>query len=96
MSTYLFEEEIDIPATSGHRNLLEHVSSRVALNLAKNETPIRFVMTSSDVTRYRCEIGTMADSERKPTSSIFDFKQRHSEDTSSFNAVLLVPTGIGA
>ena len=60
---------------------------------------MRLVVTSSDATGYRCEVTTFDDgndSSRLPNNSILEFRHRQVENTGSFNAILLVPTGIGA
>ncbi len=61
--------------------------------------PIRFVVTSTTSSVYHCEFATVAasaESTRAPLSSIFQFRQRPTENIERFNVVLLVPTGIGA
>ncbi len=58
--------------------------------------PVRFVITALGEDRYRCEVGTLEGADRTPGDSIFRFIPRRLERTDSFNAVLLVPTGIGA
>jgi hypothetical protein len=61
--------------------------------------PVRLVVTSSDSTGYRCEVTTFnagTESGRIPRNSLLKFRPRKVESTESFNAVLLVPTGIGA
>jgi hypothetical protein len=63
---------------------------------------IRFVITKTDTETYHCEldvIGPEGDEERPnflDNQSIFDFRKRNSENTDKFNAILLIPTGIGA
>ncbi|MGA2296075.1 MAG: DUF3326 domain-containing protein [FCB group bacterium] len=48
---------------------------------------------------YLCELGVLIDTKKDSTShnnSIFSFYKRQYENTEKFNAVLLIPTGIGA
>ena len=59
------------------------------------QTPIRFAVTESSRRSFRYEIGILEGTE--PTGpSMFDLQTRHGENASAFNAVLVVPTGIGA
>jgi hypothetical protein len=64
--------------------------------LDDSATPVRFVITALGEDRYRCEIGILEGAGRMPGASIFRFVRRRVESADSFNAVLLVPTGIGA
>jgi hypothetical protein len=58
------------------------------------ETPVRFAVTETQDARWRCDVGVQVGGER--LDSIFRLKKRVDEDTSAFNVVMLVPTGIGA
>jgi len=96
MPVSLTERELRIPAAPGHHQLLRHVSQLLDPNLDDGKIPIRAVITASDERFYNCEVGTLAGSDRRLDSSIFEFVRRQVESTDGFNAVLLVPTGIGA
>ena len=96
MSQSLFEEELAVPSTTGHRDLLRYLSGAVERRLENGAMPVRFVITALGEDRYRCEVGTLKGAGRPPGDSIFRFLPRRLENTDSFNAVLLVPTGIGA
>ena len=85
-----------IPAPSQRQNGLAHIARSVERHLADDEVPIRFVVTASRGGGYQCEVGTLNGVSQRPQSSIFSFIRRRVESASSFNAVLLVPTGIGA
>lgn len=63
-----------------------------------NKTPIRFLISRSTETNFVCEIDYVSEISdyRNSGESIFDFSIREFENTSQFNAVLLIPTGIGA
>ena len=63
--------------------------------LHDEQTPIRFAVTESSGRSYRYEIGILEGGE-SAGPSIFDLHPRQDENTSTFNAVLVVPTGIGA
>jgi hypothetical protein len=64
-------------------------------SLPASDTPVRFVVTQSDSSGSRCEIGVLS-GDGAGVPSIFDFHPRRRENAGAFNAVLLVPTGIGA
>lgn len=57
-----------------------------------NGSLVRFAVTSTNDTHFQCE-ATEIDGHCR---SIFDFNLRHRENCQTFNAVLLIPTGIGA
>ena len=96
MPQFLFERELELPGAPGHRGLLEHLSRTVESRLDIDAMPVRFVVTAFGKDSYRCEVGTLVGAHRMPGDSIFRFVPRRGESTDSFNAVLLVPTGIGA
>ncbi|MBU4443865.1 DUF3326 domain-containing protein [bacterium] len=95
----LYEKEIIIPPVKDHHELLEYVSENVQKHLPEGEIPIRFVVTRTDDQGYHCELGVMSNVDNFQTpsrSAIFNFIKRRFQNTDQFNAVLLVPTGIGA
>ena len=95
----LYERETEIPAVAGHRGLLAHLAETLPYRLGDDSVPLRLVISESGDGGYRCEIGVLSEMDgtgRTPPPSIFDFVRRASENASSFNAVLIVPTGIGA
>ena len=96
MSQFLFEQELVVPSTAGHRDLLRYLSGAVESRLEEGAMPVRFVVTALGEDRYRCEVGILTGGGRASGDSIFRFAPRRLERTDSFNAVLVVPTGIGA
>jgi hypothetical protein len=61
--------------------------------------PLRFAVARSQGDRWHCELGILEDHShglRSSLDSIFHFVRRPFEDASSFNVVMVVPTGIGA
>jgi len=93
----LYEASLRLPAIAGNVNLLENLGSKVREHLPPNTVPVRFVLTQSDDTAYEAEVGILEhDAAAPPIESIFRFSKRPIENTREFNAVLLVPTGIGA
>lgn len=94
----LLEQEIDIPANKGE-SLIKHFRQTIGELLPDEEIPIRFVITRSDGNGYHCELGALAgidDLAGAVPESIFEFEPRNFESTEQFNAVMLVPTGIGS
>ncbi|MBL7132923.1 MAG: DUF3326 domain-containing protein [Phycisphaerae bacterium] len=95
----LLEQEIDIPAAASGENLIRFFERAVHDHLPAGQIPVRFVVTSCGEGGYHCELAALAgieDSCFAAPRSIFDFTPRKSENADRFNAVLLVPTGIGA
>jgi hypothetical protein len=84
----------------GLSDLCQYYNSRLRTKLPPLHRPIRFVVTQTDVDSYHCELDLLvAEKEDSPLptgDSIFDFRKRTHENTEKFNAVLLIPTGIGA
>lgn len=91
----LSEREIEISAVPRHSEFLGHISHQIEHQLTGDQTPIRFALTESSDERYRLEIGLLEDSQTS-FPSIFRLDRRDHESVSEFNAVLVVPTGIGA
>lgn len=95
----LYEKEMTIPPVKDHNELLDYVSEAVLYELPASDIPIRFVITRTDDQGYHCELGVLSntdDFEAPSKGAIFDFDKRKFQNTDQFNAVLLVPTGIGA
>ncbi|MBI4676436.1 MAG: DUF3326 domain-containing protein [Elusimicrobia bacterium] len=95
----LNEQEFDIPLADGADDPIGYFRRAAAKHLADGESPVRFAVTSSGPKGHHCELAVLTglpDRPRRRPGSIFDFLPRGVEDQTSFNAVLLVPTGIGA
>ena len=95
----LNEKEALIPIKNDHKGLLQYLSDKVNDCISPEEIPVRFVITETDCKEYHCELGLLSDIGDNSTykiESIFKFKKRAYENTEQFNAVLLIPTGIGA
>lgn len=95
----LTEKEILIPPVDNHKNLLNHIADSILGELKRKELPVRLAVTQTDDNGYHCEMGVLSDAQdhhADKMESIFSFKQRTYESSEKFNAVLLVPTGIGA
>ena len=95
----LIEKETSFPKYEGENSLLEYFGQKVQGLIHDGDIPVRFVVTKSNDSSYKCEIGVLSDHSSfslPSSSSIFEFQKRSYENTEQFNAVLLVPTGIGA
>ncbi len=95
----LKEKEILIPKAKNGHNLLQYISDKTIEELDSDEIPNRFVISITDDNGYFCELGTLINDNQYPIArhkSIFNFNKRGFENTEEFNAVLLIPTGIGA
>ena len=96
---HLTERQIPIPVSPGHRNMLSHIQKATEFRLEAGDIPVRFAITSMDETHYQCEFGMLNGLDvfaPAEPQSIFHFIPRKIERTDAFNAVFLVPTGIGA
>ena len=97
---YLYESEIQFPVDVTKGRILEQVAHGVRRHMADDDEPIRVVISESTKNQYKCEVATFSWSPRKldqpVTNPVLAFKKRNIENTKTFNAVLLVPTGIGA
>jgi len=99
-----YTKELLIPKKElGLRGLSElrrYYGSCLQAELPPLHRPIRFVVTQTDADNFRCELDLIVaekeDSRLTNGKSIFDFRKRTHEDTEKFNAVLIIPTGIGA
>ena len=93
------ELELDLPIGVDRPNALARIREAIRFRLPPYVKPIRFAITKSDAEHVGCAISGL---EALPQLSgitdisIFDFCPRNYENTSWFNVVFLVPTGIGA
>jgi hypothetical protein len=96
---FVYEKQLSVPVAPGKRCVLEHVEQALRFRSANEAIPLRFVITESDQDRYACEVGFLeglpASDFREP-ASIFEFERKSLNGAAHFNAMLLVPTGIGA
>ena len=94
----IFEKEMLIPASPGNQNLIKHFQNFFEFSDATT-LPVRFAITRLDDVRYQCELGVLEgidpNVEFSPFS-LFDFVQRKFNRSDEFNAVFIVPTGIGS
>ncbi len=101
---HLTETEMEIPLAPAGVGLLEWLTARMSARLPADCAALRLVVTETHGRGYRCEvttlrgIGASAPASRNGVAQrgIDEFRPRLSENAGQFNAVLLVPTGIGA
>ena len=96
---HLIQTEIELPVPRGHGSILAYLAREIDARLTGEATPIRFVIAESKEDLYRCEIATFhgdRDSISCSRDSLLKFARRKVENTQSFNAVLVIPTGVGA
>lgn len=95
----LYEQEFNVPVPPGAGDLLGYFRDEVGRRLGPGALPIRFVVTETNQQSYHCEMGVLSapDGEGLPAvTPLFECRRRQVENIGHFNAVLLVPTGIGA
>lgn len=94
MNEFLSERSLRIPVNSTNSDIIGEVESQVLKQMMPGESPVRFAVTESEGEIWNCDVGVQVGGEHP--ESIFRINKRVGEDNSSFNAVMLVPTGIGA
>lgn len=95
----VYEKEVTLKHAVGNKNLLSYFTKEIKKHLHKGEVPIRFVVTKTNEKVYHCDLGYIKGIKKehlKHYESIFSFRKRKHPPTQEFNAVLMVPTGIGA
>src|ERR1700730_14567734 len=98
MAVNILEEGVSVPGGASG-SLTAYFEQSLQARLSVGTAALRFAVVASDSSEYHCELGlltTTSSREYQPEASIFRFERRTSETTDKFNAVVLVPTGIGA
>jgi len=93
------ERTIQIPRKTNKQNILVSLGEDLRTSLSPKEQIIRFAITESSSDFYNCEVGLSLNENAYSQSSIpslFDCHVRKYKNETHFNAVLMVPTGIGA
>ena len=95
---YLSETQLEVPLRIEAEGTLEKLAAAINEQLP-GLLPVRVVITESHGNKLRCEVATFQ-AQSGPASfscpSPLSFTKRRVENTRCFNAVLLVPTGVGA
>ena len=84
----LTERQVSINPNRGDFTSLR---SGVASFLGEDETPVRFAVTNSDDSAYRCEISVIVGEHPHSVSPLFEFRRRTHESQEQFNVVFIVP-----
>jgi len=92
----LLEKRTSIPTAPRNIGLIEHIEKALSFRFVDGEVPIRLAVTSMDDGQYHCEVGCLVGADSVTGASIFDFRRREAENADQFNAVFIVPTGVGA
>ena len=94
MNDHVFERHVRIVPPVGSPYMFDDISTAVHSELDASEEPVRFAVTRSCGNFWDCELGVYSGS--KAVDPAFHFNKRDFPEESSFNVVLVVPTGIGA
>jgi hypothetical protein len=95
----LSELEWKLPVPSFSDSCLAELSAYASAQSPNGFSPIRFAVVGSDSREWQCEVAGISESGRKlplGPNEVFRFEKRKIRREDSFNAVVLVPTGIGA
>jgi hypothetical protein len=93
------EQSFKIPVIEGHKSLLHYFAHFFHEHVSSGDIPLRFVISKTDNAFYHCETGSLSSSSliaERNYESIFQFRKRKVQNTNAFNAILLIPTGIGS
>ena len=93
----VYEKELRLKNHS-YNELLAYLQESLATEFTDEQVPIRLAISSSNEFEYHCEIGVINTSgfEGIPAHPLVEFSKRLAENQRQFNAVVIVPTGIGA
>ncbi len=93
----VFESEVLVPGWLKNGSPLAGLQKAVAEACGKKAAPIRVAMVGKNRLGHVCEmeaLGGLTNPKSLLPSGVFDYRQRKTERTSSFNAVMLIPTGV--
>ena len=92
---FLSEESIDIFDRFDVDRPLERLSELISQRYSGSDVPVRMALSTSGGTRS-LELGVLHGAEAGRVADLCSFRPRVLEDASAFNAVMIVPTGVGA
>lgn len=95
----LIEKEIDLPRYNCDGSVITFFQKKIRSFISEKGIPVRFAVTASDKDKFHCEIGILTNINNHKEvcqNDIFNLIPRNYENKEQFNAVFLVPTGIGA
>ena len=94
----LLQIETKIHNLNNTSSLITHVAEALSF-LRREFVPIRFAVTHTSEDWHQCELGVIDGSTpdiNGDSIDLFEFRKRNLEDSTSFNTVMLLPTGVGA
>ncbi len=93
----IIEKFLSLPISLKAPDFLDQVQRSQRFRIPGDAVPIRFVVTKSDDDACECEVGILEGlgSDFLP-GDLFEFRKRARARNDGFNAVFIVPTGIGA
>ena len=91
----LREEFIDISDRYDRSRPLESISELLDRRYSRSGIPVRMAFSKKDSANW-LEVGVLLGAETGRVSELCSFRPRVLHDTSTFNAVMIVPTGVGA
>jgi hypothetical protein len=101
---YLHETEAEFPVTVMGGSILQQIADGIGRHVPSGGMPVRIVITESSGGRYKCDVALLQDESRSNhrdlasalKGSALGFSKRQTGNSQRFNAVLVVPTGVGA
>ena len=91
------ERLLSLPISPGRSDFLNQVQRSQRFRIPGDAAPIRFAITRSGDDACECEVGILEGlGLGDAPGSLFDFRRRGRARNDAFNAVFIVPTGIGA
>ena len=91
------EKFLSLPLSLEAPDFLERVQRSQRFRFPGDAVPIRFAVTKSHDGVCECEVGILEGGGPDPAAgSLFEFRHRGRARSQDFNAVFMVPTGIGA
>lgn len=94
----LFETTLKAPSERSPEGLLKSLATVLDEQLAPTQSAIRVVVTEMTQTSWNLEVGVLDGGTTRSLSSsgLFRLRKRSVSNTDEFNAVLIIPTGVGA
>jgi len=101
---YLHETEAEFPVNVMGGSILQQIADGIGRHVPSGGMPVRIVITESSGGRYKCDVALLQDESRSNhrdlasalKGSALGFSKRQTGNSQRFNAVLVVPTGVGA
>ena len=87
---------IDMHGVENATSLIDALGAAANRYVGNRKQVVRFVVPGCSGENFDCELGVFESPPSEDIPRLFDFRPRHASDDRDFNAVFLVPTGIGA